>query len=109
MVSRYQVKVFQKLSKLPKKQRQKHINNWPNKAFCDIKGLCRQICHNKKITQKTLKKIQKQKKLIRTISNSPPKKIRKILAQQSGSGIFTALATGIIPLIVDQIVKLTSK
>ena len=109
MVSRYQVRVLQKLSKLPKKERQKHINNWPTKAFCDIKNLCKKICHNKKVTQKTIKKIRKQKNLIRTISKTPPKKIQKILARQSGSGIFTALAAGVIPLIVDQVVKLASK
>lgn len=108
MVSRYTVKVFQKLSKLPKKQRNKHINNWPTKAFCDIRGLCKEICHNKKIPPKTLKKIQKQKKIIRLLSTSQPKKIQKILTQQSGRGIFTAIAGGLLPLIIDQIVKLTS-
>lgn len=108
-VSRYQVNLLHKLSKISKKDRQKHINSWPIEAFRDIKGLCKKICHNKKVTQKTIKKIRKQKNLIRTISKAPPKQIKKILAKQSGAGIFTAIATGILPFIVDQITKLVSK
>ena len=108
-VSRYQVNLLHKLSKISKKDRQKHINSWPIEAFRDIKTLCKKICHNKKVTQKTIKKIRKQKNLIRTISKAPPKQIKKILAKQSGAGIFTAIATGILPFIVDQITKLVSK
>ena len=61
-VSRYQVNLLHKLSKISKKDRQNHINSWPLEAFRDIKTLCKKICHNKKVTQKTIKKIRKQKK-----------------------------------------------
>lgn len=106
MISRFQSKVFKKLAALPRKQRRKHINSWPNKAFGDIKQTCKAICKNPKITNRVLKKICSQKNNIRKIANSPPKKIKKILIQQKGKGIFTALAAGVIPLIVDQITKL---
>ena len=50
-----------------------------------------------------------QKNNIRKISKSSPKKIKKILTKQKGKGIFTAIALGLAPLLIDGITKLVKK
>lgn len=107
-INRYNVQTLKKISKIPHKNRKKHLDKWSVSAFKDIKNICGGICSSKKIPQKTLKKVKSQKNLIRLIANSKPESVKKILVNQTGGAIFTAIAAGLIPVIIDQIVKATT-
>ena len=109
MIGRFQVKTLKTLAKLPQKERNKSINRWKSKPFRDIKHICTSICRSPKIQGKTLKKNSTQKNNIRKISKSSPKKIKTILTKQKGKGIFTAIALGLAPLIINGITKLVKK
>ena len=108
-IKRYHTTILRKLAKLPQKRRNRHISQWPDRAFIDIRKICKGVCSSPKLKSATLKKVKPYKAIIRNISRSQPAKIKKILLKQKGRGIFTALATGLVPLIVDGIVKLTQK
>ena len=108
-IKRYQTTILKKLSKLPQKQRNLHISKWPSAAFTDIKSICKGICNSSNIKPSTLKKIKPYKSTICNISKSDTKKVKNILLRQKGRGIFTAIATGLIPLLVDGIIKLVKK
>ena len=108
-IKRYQSTIFKNLSKLPQKERNQHIKKWPSKAFTDIKSICKGICNNPKLNPSTLKKIKPYKIPIRSIAKSNSKQVKAILLRQRGRGIFTAIAAGIIPLIVQGISGLFKK
>ena len=107
-INRHNIRTLNKLSTLSHKNRKNHLKDWSDTPFKDIKNICSIICKCKKIPQKTLTKLQPYRKNIRKISKSKPAAVKKILLKQKGGGIFTALAAGIIPMIVNQIVKATS-
>lgn len=94
---------FNNLGKFKKKERKKILFNFPNKAYTDIKAICKNVCHNKKCKPRTLKKIKRYKSIFRKFSKSSPKYIKNTLIKQKGKGIFTALAAGVIPLIANLI------
>ena len=102
-ISRYNISTFKKIGKLSQKKRKKHLDNWDSKAYKDIKTICGKACASKKIPQKTLKRLKSQKKDIRKIASANPATVKKILVSQKGSGLFTAIAAGIIPAIVGAI------
>ena len=104
-INRYNVTTLKKLAKLPHKTRKKHLDNWDLSAYKDIKNICSKACSNPKIPKKCVNKLKKQKKTIRKIALANPSAVKKILVSQKGSGIFTALAAGIIPAIIGAIVK----
>ena len=109
MIARFQVKALKSLAKLTQKERNRSINKWKSKPFRDIKHICTSICKSPKIQGKTLKKLFTQKNNIRKISKLSPKKIKTILTKQKGKGIFTAIALGLAPLIINGITKLVKK
>lgn len=99
-ISKYHVQVFKKLSRLTKANRKKHLSLWPHKAYKDIKKICGDLCHSKKIKPSVLKKISPQKKILRLVAKNPPAKVKKILLDQKGNGIFKAINTGLPALIL---------
>lgn len=105
VIARYQAKILKKLGKLPPKLRKKHLANWPSSAFKDIRSICSGICTSTKLNKNTLRKIKSKKKIIRKISKSNPATVKNILSKQKGSGLFTAIAAGLIPLIASLIKK----
>ena len=107
-ISRHNIRTLIKLSALSHKNRKSHLKNWPDTSYKDIKNICLSICKCKRIPKKTLNKLHPHRKNIRKISKSNPAAVKKILLEQKGGGIFTALAAGLIPMIVNSIVKATS-
>ena len=104
-INRYNAITLKKLGKLPQKGRKLHLKNWSSTAFKDIKNICTAICNTHNIPKKTINKLKLHKNNIRKISKSKPSTVKKILVNQKGGAIFTALAAGLIPIIIDQIVK----
>lgn len=105
-VHRYNAITLKKLGRLGPSKRKHHLKSWSSTAFKDIKNICTAVCKTKeKIPKKTLNKLTPHKKLIRKISTSRPQSVKNILLKQKGGAIFTALAAGLIPLIIDQVVR----
>lgn len=105
LISRHNAITLRKLAKLPHKNRNKYLKDWPITAFKDIKNISNTLCKCKKIPEKTLKLLKPHSKIIRKISLSKPDGVKKILTTQKGGAIFSVLAATLIPLIIDQIVK----
>ena len=99
---------MKKLGKLSHKQRKPHLKNWSITAFKDIKKISKAVCKCKRIPKKALTLLSPHSKTIRKLSNAQPVTVKRILVNQKGGAIFTALAATLIPIIVDQIVKHTT-
>lgn len=108
-IRRYNAITLKKLAKLPHKTRKLHLKKWPNSAFRDIKNISKGICECKKIPKKSLRKLLPYKKTIRKIARSQPLGVKKILVNQKGGGLFTALAGGLLGPIINAIGGLFSK
>lgn len=103
-IHRYNATTLKKIAKLSQKERKRHLDKWDLNAYKDIKNICCKACDSKKkIPKNTLKRLKSHKNTIRKLAASTPTAGKKILIEQKGSGVFTALAAAIIPPIIGAI------
>ena len=99
------VSALKKLSNLTHKERKFHLNNWGVDAFKDIKKISQAICKCKKIPRKKLILLKPHKKSIRKIaSSSDPEEVKKVLVNQKGGFLFSALGS-IIPALIGTVIQ----
>ena len=97
--------VLKKLSKLSHEKRKSHLNKWDVDAFKDIKKISQAICKCKKIPLKKLTLLKPHKKSIRKIaSSSDPEEVKKVLVNQKGGFLFSALGS-IIPALIGTVIQ----